>query len=161
MAATHGCSWRVVAVAAALIAGCAADAPSMISAEDLDRARARWEEQGPARYAFELDQRCGERALIGRFRVTAEDGEVADVEELDEEAEGLVEGGFIEEVPTIHDLFDLLEAAREDAHEVEADFDDALGHPTRIDIDWEPQQSEDALSCYEILQLEPLPAASG
>lgn len=107
-----------------------------------------WEE--PARYEFTLDSSCGERWLLGRFRVTVKDGEVAEVEGLDEQARGVVsdERGR-ESVQTLAQLLDEAAVARQEgADVVEVEMSDD-GHPRRIDVDWDEDAIDDE-ACYVV-----------
>lgn len=89
----------------------------------------------PAEYAYTLESSQGERALIGKFRVTVRDGAVTKAVGLDDSARRLV-AQSPDQVPTIGALLEELNQARkENADEAEADYA-ADGHPERISIDW-------------------------
>lgn len=92
-----------------------------------------WEE--PAEYAYTLESTQGERALIGKFRVTVRDGAVTKTVGLDDSARRLV-AQSPDQVPTIGALLEELNQARkENADKAEAEYA-ADGHPERITIDW-------------------------
>ncbi|MDL2078457.1 DUF6174 domain-containing protein [Streptomyces sp. GXMU-J15] len=91
-----------------------------------------WQE--PAAYSYTLESMAGERSLLGKFRITVRDGEVAEATGLD--ASGLrVVRHMPEHVPTIGDLLAELRRARKDgADRAEAEYA-ADGHPERIVLD--------------------------
>jgi len=142
--------WAVAAatfVAMAALTGCGeAGAHSTAPAQ----AAVQWQE--PARYSFVLDSTCGERALIGRFRITVEQGKVTKAEGLDESARRAVENGPSDTAPTLRQLLDELDEARQaraDVAELSADPSD--GHPTKITIDPAADSIDDE-SCYAITE---------
>ena len=140
--ATHIVSAMVLSLA---VAGCGASDVSGMSETPNGFS---WE--APDRYEFTLDSSCGERWLLGRFRVRVQDGEVADVDGLDEQARGVVsdERGR-ESVETLRGLLDQAEAARQEgADVVEVEMSDG-GHPRRIDIDWDEDAIDDE-ACYQL-----------
>ncbi|KOV52806.1 MULTISPECIES: DUF6174 domain-containing protein [Streptomyces] len=99
-----------------------------------------WEE--PSSYTYTLVSSQGERALIGTFRVTVRDGEVARAVGLDDSGRQVVRRGLAE-VPTIGMLLEELEQARRDAaHTAEAEYA-ADGHPVRISLDREKNTIDD------------------
>ncbi len=109
---------------------------------------------GPARYSFTLESTCGERWLIGTFRVTVDNGAVTAVEGLDEPARAAVAGrdlAFLrEQVPTLPGL--AAEAARArsaGADLVEVSVDPDAGHVTKVEID-PAKDSVDDESCYSV-----------
>lgn len=105
--------------------------------------------QAPDAYEFTLGSSCGERALIGEFRVTVENGSVVEAEGLNESGQAMLEHGFDDEVPTLSELLDRAANASEqgaDVVEVQATDD---GRPTEIDIDWDTNAIDDE-ACYQI-----------
>jgi hypothetical protein len=103
----------------------------------------------PAKYAFTLTSDCGERSLIGRFRVTVRD-EVAEAEGLDDSARGALMLRIADLVPTLSRLEAEAEAARRSgADEVTIERDPADGHATKITIDTEKNAIDDE-ACYTI-----------
>ncbi|MES5824126.1 DUF6174 domain-containing protein [Streptomyces sp. RG80] len=110
-----------------------------------------WEE--PASYAYTLTSSAGERPLIGTFRITVRDGEVAAAVGLDDSGRRVVRQ-LPHQVPTLGALLEELEQARgDDADTAEAEYA-ADGHPTRIELDWEANALDDEAS-YEITDYEP------
>jgi Family of unknown function (DUF6174) len=110
----------------------------------------RWEQAGVADYSYVLHADCGERTLIGRFRIAVQDDTVTAADGLDQSGRLLVRELGLDSVPTIDDLWDeLLQAEADGADEANGDFDEALGYPTSITIDWERNAIDDE-ACYEI-----------
>jgi hypothetical protein len=111
-------------------------------------AKGRWTE--PPAYKFTLTSTCGERALIGRFRVTVTKGMVTRTAGLDDAARKALMLRLSRLVPTLGQLLDEADTARRNgADEVVVHVDPADGHPTSIRID----PSRDAIddeSCYDI-----------
>ncbi|CAI9402261.1 DUF6174 domain-containing protein [Nocardioides sp. T2.26MG-1] len=126
----------LLAVVPVLAAGCGDGSEPAARAGGTQRAEL------PAAYSFDLTSSCGERSLIGSFRVWVEDGEVAKVEPV-----GRTPRPRLQDVPTIADLEQLIERAGPDAVvEVERDDDGAL---RSVSID--PRQDTiDDEQCYEV-----------
>ncbi|GAA3955398.1 hypothetical protein GCM10022629_80770 [Amorphoplanes auranticolor] len=104
----------------------------------------------PAKYGFVLSSQCGERALIGRFRVTVQDDKVVRAEGLDDSARRALMLRMADLVPTLRQLEAEAETARrEGADVVEVERDSRDAHPTRITID-PSRDSEDDEACYTI-----------
>jgi hypothetical protein len=104
----------------------------------------------PARYAYTLQSSCGERLLIGRFRVTVERGAVTKAEALDESAASVLEGRKPDVVPSIGALVAEAAKARADnADKVTVELDPADGHPTKVTIDPYSNAIDDE-SCYDV-----------
>ena len=100
-------------------------------------------------YEFRLSSSCGERALIGQFRVVVEGDSVVEAQGLDEAGRAVFEQGFQDEVPTLSELLDRAATAEEQGAEtvfVQATDD---GRPTAIDIDWDSNATDDE-ECYRI-----------
>jgi hypothetical protein len=111
---------------------------------------ARWRE--PTRYTYVLDSTCGERALIGRFRITVEKGKVTKAEGLDDSAKRALETTKSEPPPTLRQLLDELDRARQAGADVaELTTDATDGHPTKITIDPAANSIDDE-SCYAITE---------
>ncbi|MFJ7077548.1 DUF6174 domain-containing protein [Streptomyces sp. NPDC098781] len=118
----------LVGVLICAVAGCGDGAGSAPSQEP-----AAWRE--PASYSYTLRSSEGERSLIGDFRITVRDGAVVEAVGLDDSGRRVVES-FPDTVPTIGELLEELEQARQDdADEALAEYADD-GHPVRISLDW-------------------------
>jgi hypothetical protein len=111
-------------------------------------ASAAWTE--PSRYKFTLTSSCGERALIGRFKVTVEGGLVTRNEGLDDSARRALMLRLAKLVPTLGDLEAEADTARKErADQVVVEVDPVDGHPTSIRIDHDANAIDDE-SCYDI-----------
>ncbi|MEV4703823.1 DUF6174 domain-containing protein [Actinoplanes sp. NPDC049316] len=131
------------ATLAVLLGGCANAEPATPAA-----APATW--TPPAKYAFTLSSECGERALIGRFRVTVEDGKVAHAEGLDQAAKRALMLRIANLVPTLQQLEEEAAKAKSaGADVVRVDRDPADAHPVRITIDPAADATDDE-ACYTI-----------
>jgi hypothetical protein len=105
-----------------------------------------WHE--PAAYHFVLDAECGERSLIGRFGVRVQNGKTVGMERLDASARRF-QGNF-DELPTLGVVLAVVADARNrGASTVKLTTDPTDGHPTHVEIDWEPHTIDDE-ECYEI-----------
>lgn len=104
----------------------------------------------PADYSFTIDSQCGERALIGRFRVEVENRAVVSVEGFDEQGRSVAAIIEPEAVPTLAEMFErVAEARRDNASEVILSTDPADGHPVSVKIDWQANMIDEE-ECYEI-----------
>ncbi|MGV9454506.1 DUF6174 domain-containing protein [Streptomyces sp. NPDC003635] len=132
-----------------MTAACGSEEDGVVSAGA--RQEVTWEE--PAAYTYTLESTEGERALIGKFKVTVRGGEVAEAVGLDDSARRLV-AQSPDQVPTIGDvLAELDQARKEKAHRAEAEHA-ADGHPERISIDWLENAIDDEAS-YVITDYRP------
>jgi hypothetical protein len=128
----------------ALAGGCAGQQAGVAS----DPTTTTW--TPPAKYGFVLDSQCGERALIGRFRVTVQDDKVVRTEGLDDSARRALMLRLADLVPTLRQLETEAETARrEGADVVEVERDSGDAHPTRIRIDTSRDAVDDE-TCYTI-----------
>ncbi|MGN9910437.1 DUF6174 domain-containing protein [Phytohabitans sp. LJ34] len=119
------------------VAGCA----------ETSKATPPWQE--PGSYTYVLQSSCGERPLIGRFRITVEDGKVTKAEGIGESDKRSLESTELTP-PTLGQLLDELEEARRnDADLAELTSDPADGHPTKITIDHVKEALDDE-ACYAI-----------
>ena len=121
--------------------------PSTRAFESPSTTAFEWNE--PASYEFTLDSRCGERLLIGRFRVAVRDHAVVGIEGRD--SQGRTVGPLIDPnlVPTLAELLQLAKRARaEGADEAVVEFD-ADGNPASVRIDRDRSTIDDE-ECYTI-----------
>ena len=131
---------------AALLAAAGCEPPT--SPGDLDSlaaARVRWRAQGIESYSYELNRSCF--CVFGgrRMTVTVQNGVVTEAGYVD--SGNAVETALLTYVPTIPDLFDLLEAALEGSPAYFfASYDPIDGHPTRIEIDYSANAIDDELA---------------
>ncbi len=156
---------RLALLAAVLVplAGCPAPAetepieppvlpggPAAIRSPELDAAMARWEAAELDGYSMTLRRICfcPTPDYTGPFTVAVRDGEVASVT-LDGTAVPAERGMSVE------DLFDLLEDAyAREAEVVEVTFDEALGYPTAINIDYSSMMADEEIA-YGVSDLKP------
>ena len=150
-------------VLVAALGGCARSSgggPAQSTAEPA-AASVVWTE--PANYAFVVDSSCGERALIGRFRITVTNAQVSGIEPLDPDASRELMVQLKDQVPTLGKMMaDADRARRAGAAKVDVKTDPADGHPTLIAIDHEANAIDDE-ECYAISDytIEVKPAPSG
>lgn len=104
--------------------------------ERLEEARLLWERVGPGDYTFELTQNCF-CALGGeRIRVTVDNGTVVTARVINTDSP--VEAYLFATIPTVPELFDLIESAfGRNAHRIEASYDGTYGYPVDVAIDYD------------------------
>jgi hypothetical protein len=145
--------WAVLTVALISLAGCTKDTASKAPTWNASAPPASppaWTE--PAGYSFVLESTCGERPLVGKFRVAVANGAVTTVDGLDTAAKRSLEVREADLVPTVGQLMTEAETAREDGAEVvQTDHDPVDGHPTLIRIDRVAGETADE-SCYTITE---------
>lgn len=120
------------------------------AASDRPGQKSSWQE--PNSYTYTLESSDGERALLGKYRITVRDRRVAQAEGLDEYAKRIV-AKLPDTVPTIGDLLQQLEQVRRtngDLAEIEYAPD---GHPRRIALDANKQAIDDEAT-YVISEYE-------
>lgn len=132
-------------VAVVAVAGCSAEPdPSDEVTPSVSRSAI------PGSYRYLLESSCGERGLIGRYRVVVRDGVVTSVENLNDDYDY---EPSLAEVPTLAGLADKAESA-----EPEAVVDlvlDGSGLPKSLSIDHLPESIDDE-ECYDVSELEVL-----
>ncbi len=132
---------RLLSLALALAACESPTAPT--ERQELVQARARWYEHGGDSYSFEISRGCF-CAPGRRVAVTVQNGAIVAAEYLD--AKEPVEAALLAYIPTVPDLFDLIEDAF-DRHAVSfvASYDPLYGYPTRIEIDYSATAADDEI----------------
>ena len=153
----------VALLAGVLVAGCTsvpspstspaspsqvATAPASPSSTESPPAQAgAWLE--PATYTFTLESSCGERSLLGRFRVTVEQFRTVAFQGLDEA--GRRYRGDPGSMPTIGALIrEARDARAHGASKAEITTDPVDGHPVDVRIDMAANAIDDE-ACYRIL----------
>ncbi|MET0523882.1 MAG: DUF6174 domain-containing protein [Nocardioides sp.] len=122
------------------------DGEGEVSSPQLDRMREAVDGLAPT-YIFDVTSTCGERNLLGSFRVTVVDDQVAEVRPLDgTRLHGLGPDDF----PTLADLLDLVDEVGPEA-DLEVELDEG-GLPRQIVIDHVPEAIDDE-ECYRISNL--------
>lgn len=101
----------------------------------------------PSSYQYVMRSSCGERGLLGRYKVTVRDAKAIAVTSLNP---GYLYEPSLEEIPTLADLLEKAENAGPDAV-VDLKVDDR-GIPVSLAIDHEPTAIDDE-ECYEITDL--------
>jgi hypothetical protein len=107
----------------------------------------------PTSYHYVLTSSCGERSLLGSYRVVVHDDAVVSVESLNADYPYRPRP---EDVPTLADLLDLAAGAERDA--VIDLRVDAHGVPVSLAIDHVPNGIDDE-ECYEVSELRALSPA--
>jgi hypothetical protein len=134
----------LVASAALPLTGCAVASGGTTPGADAGT----WKE--PDSYAFTLESACGERDLIGTFRMTVVNGMVTAAEGRDEPGRRLLRQRMPHQMPTLTGLLnEARQAQRDGADVVETRVDPADGHPTKITIDHERAAMDDE-ACYTV-----------
>ncbi len=113
---------------------------------ELVEAKARWRAQGSNSYSFELNRGCF--CVLGgrRLTVTVRDGGVVGADYLDSGG-GPVDTALLTYVPTVPDLFDLIQDALDrKVAWFSADYDPTYGYPTRIEIDYSANVADDEIA---------------
>ncbi len=136
--------WQILAaMAVATTLGACGPAEGEVTSSQLDRMRAAVGDL-PSAYSFDVSSTCGERNLLGDFRVTVVEGDVDRVQPLgDSRLFGLEPDDF----PTLAGLVALVEGAERDAV-VEVELDDG-GLPRQVAIDHVPDAIDDE-ECYRV-----------
>ena len=107
-----------------------------------------WE--APQDYGFVLDSSCGERDLVGRFRVEVREGQVADARALDESGKSYSRTRLIDGLPTLTDLEAIVQHARDGGADVaDIEYGEPDGQPVRVSIDHSADTTDDE-ECYEV-----------
>jgi len=153
-----------VVVVAVLVSACGGDAsdPATDGAGVATSASAVLDWDEPAMYEYELQSDCGERTLIGSYRITVTDGEVTDVVAGDDAAAVVVADPVAR--TAVLTLGELLREAREaeasgaDLVDIETDGG-ADGRPVRIEIDYDRDATDDE-ACYRVTAFENLTASA-
>jgi hypothetical protein len=115
---------------------------------------AGWQE--PDAYTFVMVSSCGERSLLGRFRVTVVGGMTTGYEALDEQA--ALFSGPASNVPGLGEMLRLVAEARDGGvADVSLVNDPDDGHPTEVSIDWLPDAMDDE-ECYVVSDYAPAPS---
>jgi len=133
----------------AMLAGCATGgASSRPSAEVLTAGATDW---STASYRYTITSSCGERAFLGTYHVTVEEGRIRRIttDDPDEQITDWSDG----ELPTIADLVHRAQADGDDAPS-ELVLDPRTGIPTRMSFEGDPNAIDDE-ECYEISDYQP------
>ncbi len=135
---------------ALVLAGCGvtasdatADKSSAKAPETVQEARALWNAEGPSTYQITVTQTCYcPPELRQPLRVTVSDGEVVEVEGLEQplQQRGQLDSSRL----TVTGLFGFIErSAKRDPHKLEVEYDTRFGFPRRIDYDGHEMIADD------------------
>ncbi len=111
--------------------------------ENLERNRELWRAQGIDSYTYDyqLSCFCGGPA-IQPVTIEVRDGEVVEV--TSRETGEPVDPEFLEEFPTVEDLFEeIREALRREPFRFEATYHPGLGHPQEMFVDFEEHVNDE------------------
>jgi hypothetical protein len=151
---------HAAAIAAASLLLTVSTASSASDAEEqaLLEHRERWQAAAVADYEYGYNKYCEcHRDAPPETLVTVRDGEVVRVRHrpFGYEHEVEAEQRNLEWYWTVEGLFDLVRSALERGVEVRADYDPALGFPTHVFIDYDPNMIGEELD-VRLTRLEPL-----
>jgi hypothetical protein len=137
-------------------------APNPALLARIDAAEQRWRQNAPGRYTIELQRNCfcavESRGPV-RFEVTRESyGATAIWERVTSPVVYTGSGAAVASdrlhlFPTVQRLFNVARVAlANDAHRIEIDFDEALGHPRRVLVDRSAGSADDEVE-YVVISL--------
>lgn len=115
-------------------------------AAPLDRNRELWAASAPSDYRYTVERQCfcGQE-FTGPFTVTVEDGAIVTVTRRGKEI--AVDDEWLLEIPVgIEGLFGHIEKAQAEADEVHVTYDEQLGYPRSIAIDWYANAIDDEMT---------------
>lgn len=130
--------------------GCATDTGTVAAWQ-------RWDDAGVRDYSFHLRSGCADDdgpgrygVPPGRFAVEVRDRQVANVTAMDRTAETTLADQYVDRVPSISGLFEMMiDASADGADRVETRFDDTDGHPTSLVIDDYPGGDSNT-DCFKV-----------
>lgn len=137
---------RSLALAALLLTGAACEAPTAPGdGDNLSTARALWRASGSESYSYAVNRSCF-CVLGGRLMtVTVRNGSVSSAEYFD--SGSAVDAALLTYVPTVADLFDLVQdALNRSPVYFSATYDPVYGYPTRIEVDYSADLADDELA---------------
>ncbi|HEX2202365.1 MAG TPA: DUF6174 domain-containing protein [Longimicrobium sp.] len=146
----------VPAATAACCCGPFGNDPYEADRRELRRARDAWERAGIESYRYELARSCfcGGEAM-GPVTIEVRDG--APVAVVYTETGQPAEARFFDRFDTVEELYDYVERAIQDeAHDLEAEYDDERGYPTRINNEGSANIADDevvyTISNFEVIE---------
>ena len=122
---------------------------------DLADAMARWQERGPADYSFVIQKSCEclpevtqAREVVVRNRAVASVRYTSSMQPVD--------ARYAADSPGVEGLFEIVdEAIEREAVRIDVTYDDHLGYPTRIEVDYSSPEVDDEV-LYTISAFTPL-----
>ena len=117
-------------------------------AAEFAAARQRWNERGPTSYVVTVRRSCEcLPEAAGPVAVTVRAGAVQS--RVYTASGNAVSAQFQELFPTVDGLFALIESARrQKVHQLIVEYDDAMGYPVRVSIDFDRNHVDDEVSYY-------------
>lgn len=144
---------RQFILAALLLSACDAFTIGNPSQNQLDTAKRRWNQTGPASYEYKLRRIClCPPELIHTLRVRVESGQITSVFDLDTNLPASSTGaGF-----TVPQLFDIVQdAIARRAFRLAVQYDQQLGYPAGIAVDYVDRTADDEIT-YLATELAPI-----
>ena len=123
------------------LAGCGIVGPSEL--DELDEKRQLWEAQGLSDYDYTIQRGCFCGAS-GWHRVEVRASEVALVTHI--ESGTVLDPAFTDGFTDIDGVFDLVAEALREADEITVEYDEAMGFPKDVSIDYITDAVDDELS---------------
>ncbi|MBO6575561.1 MAG: hypothetical protein JJ896_11210 [Rhodothermales bacterium] len=140
---------------ALLLAGCTLTGPGTVTElTDLQQARARWQSSASADYDMQLFRGCF-CAGSGELHIFVRDDSLAAIKQ--QEDYWVVDETWWQYIPTVDELFDLIEEATREADELTVTYHPELGYPTEISIDWLADAVDDEIM-YQVRSVDLTPA---
>ncbi|MBD8059377.1 hypothetical protein IC607_10400 [Cellulomonas sp. JH27-2] len=141
---------RLLAPGIVLLGGCASGVtfPDPPQAPPTTTSATSW---STASYRYTITSSCGERAMLGTYHLTVEDGRITQIEPADPNVQ-LIDW-YEGDLPTIADLLSRAQAGGDGAPS-ELVVDPSTGVPTRVAFDGDPNAIDDE-ECYTITDYRP------
>lgn len=124
--------------------GCSDDISGPDLRDELEANRNRWQSVGFTNYTYRVDRACF-CGFGGLAEIEVRNGVIVAVTQVNDGA--AVEPEFLEFYDTVEDLFDLIEAAiAREPQVLNVEYDDQLGYPTSIELDYAFNVADDELT---------------
>ena len=137
-----------------VLGGCTLTGPDVTGElSSLEEARRHWRAQNISDYDMNLVRGCF-CVGAGELTVSVRSDSVAVV--LDRNGHWWADNSWWQYVPSVEDLFDLIEDATLDADDVQVTYHEKYGYPVELSIDWLKDAVDDEIS-YTIQSLDAAP----
>ena len=138
-------NWIFWAVIALLTQSCIGDIVGTDVGGELDKNRRKWRDAGITSYTFREDRSCF-CGLFGPANITVVDGQIVAVRLFFPDTVD-VEPGQFNQFETVEGLFDTVsDALEQKAHQLEVTYDELLGFPSQIAIDYIEHAIDDEIT---------------